>query len=44
MTGNIHSSDKYNTVKKTVIEDMEDGVNELPNSDFAKVFVSVFDK
>ena len=44
MTGNIHLSAKCNTVKNTAIEDVEDGFNEFPDSDFARASVSVFDK
>ena len=34
MTGNIPSSSKGRTGEETVIEDVEDDVDELPDSDF----------
>ena len=34
VTGHIPSSSKGKTGKKTVIEDVEDDIDELPNSDF----------
>ena len=43
MTGNIHSSSKIRTDKKTVIEYVEDEVDELPDLDFSKAAVIVFD-
>ena len=44
MTGNIHSLANFTTVKNTVIKDVEDNVSELPDSDFSKNSVGVFDK
>ena len=44
MTGNIPSSSKLNTGKKAVIEDVEDEVDELSDSDFSKASTRVFDK
>ena len=44
MTGNIPSSYKGKTGKKTVIEDVEDNVDELPDSDFSKAAARMFDK
>ena len=44
VTGNITSSSKGKTGKKTVIEDVEDDVDELPDSDFAKAAARVFDE
>ena len=44
MTGNIPSSSKGKTGKQTVIEDVEDDVNELPDSDFSKAAARVFDR
>ena len=44
MTGNIPSSSKGKTGEKTVIEDVEDDVYELPDSDFSKAAARVFDK
>ena len=44
MTGNIPSSSKGNKGKKTMIEDVEDDVDELPDSDFSKSTARVFDK
>ena len=44
VTGNITSSSKGKTGKKTVIEDVEDDVDEIPDSDFAKAAARVFDK
>ena len=43
-TGNIPSLSKGNTVKKTVIEGVEDDVDELPDSDYVKVDAGVFDE
>ena len=42
MTGHIPSSSKGKTGKKTVIEDMEDGIDELPDSDFSRATVRLF--
>ena len=44
MTGNISSSSKGRTGEKTVIEDVEDDVDELPDSYFSKAAARVFDK
>ena len=44
MTGYIPSSSKGKTDKNTVIEDVEDDVDELPDSDFSKSAARVFDK
>ena len=44
MTGNITSSSKVSTGKNTVIEDVEDDVYELPDSDFSQAAARVFDK
>ena len=44
MTGNIPSSSKGRTGKKTVMEDVENDVDELPDSDFSKSAARVFDK
>ena len=44
MTGNIHSSSKGKTGKKTVIEYLEDDVDVVPDSDFSKYAVIVFNK
>ena len=44
MTGNITSSSKEKTGEKTTIEDMEDYVDEPPDSDFSKSAAIVFDK
>ena len=44
MTGNILSSSKGKTGNKTVIEDVEYDVDELPDSYFAKAAAGVFDK
>ena len=44
MTGNIPSSSKGKTVKTTVIEDVKDGVYELPESDSSRSATIVFDK
>ena len=43
MTGNIPSSSKGKTGKQTVIEDVEDDVDERPDSDFSKAAARVFD-
>ena len=44
MTGNIILSSKENTSEKTVTEDMEDDLDELPDSDCVKSVAIVFDK
>ena len=44
MTGNIPSSSKGRTGEETVIEDVEDDVDELPDSDFSQATTRVFDK
>ena len=44
MTGNIIFSSKVKTGEKTVIEDVEDEVDELTDSDFAKAAAIIFDK
>ena len=44
MTDNILSSYKDETGKNTVIEDVEDDVDELPSSDYPKYAVIVYDK
>ena len=44
MTGNITSFSKGKTGKKTVIENVEDDIYELPDSDLAKVAARLFDK
>ena len=44
MTGIITSSSKFNIGKNTVMEDMEDDVDELPDSYFSKAAAIVFDK
>ena len=44
MSGNIPSSSKFNTGKKTGVEYVEDDVYELPESDFSKSAAIVFDK
>ena len=44
MTVNIPLSFKGNTGKKTVIEYVEDDVDELPDSYFSKAAARVFDK
>ena len=44
MTGNIPLSFKGKTGKNTVIEDVKDDVYELPDSDFSKSAMRVFDK
>ena len=43
MTGNIPSSFKVKTGENTVIEDVEDDVDKLPDSDFSKSAVRVSD-
>ena len=42
VTGNIPSSSNGKTVKKTVIEDVEDDIDELPISDFSRATVKLF--
>ena len=44
VSGDIPLSYKGNTVKKNVVEDVEDDVDELPGSYFAKAFTRVFDE
>ena len=44
MTGNIPSPCNGKTGENTVIEDVEDDVDELPDSDFSKAAARVFDK
>ena len=44
MTGNIILSSKGNTSEKTVTEDMEDDLDELPDLDYVKSVAIVFDK
>ena len=44
VSGNIPSSPKGKTGEKTVIEDLEDDVDELPDSDSAKAAARVFDE
>ena len=44
MIGNITSSYKVTTGKNNVIEDVEDDVDELSDSDFYKAADRVFDK
>ena len=44
MTGNIPWSYKGKTGKKTVIEDVEDDIYEIPDSYFSKAAARVFDK
>ena len=44
MTGNIPSSYKGNRGERTVIEDVEYGIDELPDSYVAKANARVFDK
>ena len=44
MTGSVTSSSKGKTGEKSVIEDVEDDVDELPASDFSNVAAGVFDK
>ena len=44
MTCNIPSSYMGKTGENTVIEYVEDGVDELPDSDFTKATARVFDK
>ena len=42
VTGHIPSSSKGKTGKKTVIEDVEDDIDELPDSDFSRATVRLF--
>ena len=42
--GNIPSSSKGKTGKNILIEDVEDDIDELPDSDFAKAAMRVFDE
>ena len=42
VTGHIPSSSKGKTGKKTVMEDMEDDIDELPDSDFSRATVRLF--
>ena len=42
MTGHIRSSSKGKTGKNTVIEDLEDDIDELPHSDFSRATVRLF--
>ena len=42
VTGHIPSSSKGKTGKNTVIEDMEDDIDELPDSDFSRATVRLF--
>ena len=44
MTGNIILSSKGNTSEKTVTEDMEDDLDEIPDSDCVKAVAIAFDK
>ena len=44
MTGNIHWSAEGKTGKKILIEDVEDEIDELPESYFARASVRVFGK
>ena len=44
MTGNIPSSSKGRTALNTVIEDVEDELDELPDSDFSNSATILFDK
>ena len=44
MNGNIYSLSKGKTGKKTVIEDGEYGIDELPDSDFDKAAARVFEE
>ena len=44
MTGNTISSYKGKTGANTVIEYVEDDIDELPDSDFSKAAVRVFHK
>ena len=42
VTGHIPSSSKGKTVKKTAIEDVEDDIDELPDSDFSRATMRLF--
>ena len=42
VTGHIPLSSKGKTGKKTVIEDMEDNIDGLPDSDFSRATVRLF--
>ena len=42
MTSNIPSPYKGKTVKKTVIKDVKDDIDELPDSDFSRATVRLF--
>ena len=42
VTGNIPSSYKYKIGTKTVIEDVEDDIDELSDSEFSKTTARVF--
>ena len=44
MTGNIPSSYTGNTGENNAVEDVEDNVDELPNSNFSKAAARVFDE
>ena len=44
MTGNTSLSSKVKTGKKTMIEDVEYDIDELPDSDFPKASARVSDK
>ena len=44
MSGDIPLSYQGNTVKNNVVEDVEDDVDELLDSDFSKAAAIVFDK
>ena len=44
MNGNINLSSKDKTDKNTMIEDVENGVDELPDPYVAKAAARVFDK
>ena len=44
VTGHIPSSSKGKTGKNTVIEDVEDDIDELPDSDFSRGTVRLFDE
>ena len=42
MTGHIPSSSKGKTGKNTVVEDVEDDIDELTDSDFSRATVRLF--
>ena len=44
MNGNITSSSKGKTGKNNVIEDVDDDVDEPPDTDFSKAAAILFDK